>query len=161
MENFKNYINDLFTEFEFELVVYDEVEYFKKYNNPEFFYPYQRRKTKIGTFSFNILINEVSDSQNYYNYDYVSKSVSFQKSQTCLESNPLYLHEDFLESIENSIENFQWSQINFGGLVAGITKAFGGDVNKFEEQPKQKTKDFLEECDGDTYEKLKYLKNID
>jgi hypothetical protein len=66
-----------------------------------------------------------------------------------------------LESIENSIENFQWSQINFGGLVAGITKAFGGDVSKFEEQPKQKTKDFLEECDGDTYEKLKYLKNID
>ena len=67
-----SYINGLFSEFEFELVIYDEVEYFKKYTNPEFDYPYQKRKTKLGTFSFNILIDE-----DTYDYNYFSKTVSF------------------------------------------------------------------------------------
>jgi hypothetical protein len=39
-EKFDEYINELFEQFEFELNTYDEVEYFKKYNDPEFNYPY-------------------------------------------------------------------------------------------------------------------------
>ena len=70
---FTEHINSLFKAFEFELVAYDEVEYFKKYNNPEFNYPYQMRKTKLGTFAFDILIDEET-----YDYNYYSKIVSFQ-----------------------------------------------------------------------------------
>ena len=45
MDDFTDYINGILEQFSFELVIYDEVEYFKKYNHPEFFYPYQLRKT--------------------------------------------------------------------------------------------------------------------
>ena len=69
---YKNHVNNLFGAFEFELVMYDEQEYFKKYNDDDFFYPYQPRRTKLGTFSFNILIDEAT-----YSYNYFSKKVSF------------------------------------------------------------------------------------
>lgn len=52
MDDYEQYINGIFQEFEFELVIYDEVEYFKKYTHEEFFYPYQRRKTNLGSYSF-------------------------------------------------------------------------------------------------------------
>jgi hypothetical protein len=70
-------VNELFSEFEFELVIYDEVEYFKKYTDPDFFYPYQLRKTILGTFSFSILIDDDQNSATFYNYNYFSKTVSF------------------------------------------------------------------------------------
>ena len=52
MDNFEAYIDGIFKEFEFELVIYDEVEYFKKYTHEEFFYPYQLRKTNLGSYNF-------------------------------------------------------------------------------------------------------------
>ena len=84
------------------MVIYDEQEYFKKYNDEEFFYPYQKRKTKMGSFSFNILIDEAT-----YDYDYFSKEVSFYTSQICLEGPPLNFADDFIESISETIQNFQ------------------------------------------------------
>lgn len=89
-EEYREYIDALFSEIEFELVLYDEVEYFKKYDNSEFDYPYSKRKTKLGSFSFNITIS--AD----YDYSYFSKAISFQLSQTCLEQNPLLVHTDFV-----------------------------------------------------------------
>jgi hypothetical protein len=109
--------------------MYDEVEYFKKYTHPEFYYPFQKRKTKMGTFTLDITLDK-----DTYDYDYYSKTVSFQQSQVCLESNPMALHEDFYYSSQESIENFEWSQVNYGGWAQGLTKAFGGDESKFEEQ---------------------------
>ena len=46
----------------------------KEFNHMLFLvvYPYQKRKTKLGTFSFNILIDE-----DTYDYNYFSKTVSF------------------------------------------------------------------------------------
>jgi hypothetical protein len=35
-----NHVNLIFSNFEYELVMYDEQEYFKKFNDDEFFYPY-------------------------------------------------------------------------------------------------------------------------
>lgn len=35
------------SEFNLELVVYDETEYFRDYNDPDFSYPYIQRKTLI------------------------------------------------------------------------------------------------------------------
>ena len=40
LNNFIEYVDTDFQNLEFQLVMYDEVEYFKKYNNPEFNYPY-------------------------------------------------------------------------------------------------------------------------
>ena len=39
--NYTAYIDNIFSKIEFELVLYDEVEYFKQYDDPEFNYPYQ------------------------------------------------------------------------------------------------------------------------
>ena len=61
------YINSLFSTIEFELVLYDEVEYFKNYNDPEFDYPYSDRKTKLGSFNLDINITEDFD------YEYFAK----------------------------------------------------------------------------------------
>jgi hypothetical protein len=72
---FETHINNLFSEFEYELVMYDEVEYFKKYTHPEFYYPFQKRKTKMGTFTLDITLDK-----DTYDYDYYSKTVSFQQS---------------------------------------------------------------------------------
>jgi hypothetical protein len=55
--------------------MYDEVEYFKKYTHPEFYYPFQKRKTKMGTFTLDITLDK-----DTYDYDYYSKTVSFQQS---------------------------------------------------------------------------------
>ena len=38
--------------FDFDLVIYDEIEYFRDYKNALFDYPFQKRKNKLSTFSF-------------------------------------------------------------------------------------------------------------
>jgi hypothetical protein len=63
--------SEFFQNLEFQLVVYDEVEYFKKYNNPEFNYPFQKRKTILGSYNFDIAI------PLDYDYSYFSKVMSF------------------------------------------------------------------------------------
>ena len=59
----------------------------------------------MGSFAFDILIDV-----DTYNYNYFSKTVSFQLSQTCLESNPLAAHSDFVEAMQDFI-----SSNNLGG----------------------------------------------
>jgi hypothetical protein len=71
-ESYEEYINEIFGTIKFELVLYDEVEYFKNYNDPEFNYPYSNRKTKLG--SFNLEITVPDD----YDYEYIAKSISLQ-----------------------------------------------------------------------------------
>lgn len=98
-----------------------------------------------------------------FDYEYYSKTVSFQQSQVCLESNPMALHEDFYYSADESIENFEWSQVDYNGWASGMTGAFGGDTTKFEpvEVEGEIVDDFLGECRSSTFQKLKYLKNKD
>lgn len=119
--------------------MYDEQEYFKKYNDEEFFYPYQMRKTKLGSFSFNILIDEET-----YDYDYFSKQVSFYSSQICLEGPPLNFADDFIESISETIGN--------------IAEWLSGED---EDEQLDKVGEFLSECNNDQFNKLVYLKNKD
>ena len=38
--------------FDIELVLYDETEYFREYNDPEFDYPFTKRKSKLQSFKF-------------------------------------------------------------------------------------------------------------
>ncbi len=42
----------MFEKFDMEVVVYDEVEKFRKYDDDEFSYPYQKRKNNLGTIKF-------------------------------------------------------------------------------------------------------------
>jgi hypothetical protein len=43
---FIEYLNtDIFSMLDFELVIYDEIEYFKDFDDPEFNYPYMDRKS--------------------------------------------------------------------------------------------------------------------
>jgi hypothetical protein len=72
--DFEEHINNLLSEFDYELVIYDEVEYFKNYKDPEFDYPYQERRTKIGNQKFNVSINDDLD------YNYESKQIRFRIS---------------------------------------------------------------------------------
>ena len=49
---FQQKIDTSFALFDFDLVVYDEIEFFRNYKSPLFDYPYQKRKNKLSTFSF-------------------------------------------------------------------------------------------------------------
>jgi hypothetical protein len=49
------------TKLDFELVVYDETEFFRAYDHDEFNYPYILRKTKIGKYFFELPTSETSD----------------------------------------------------------------------------------------------------
>lgn len=40
-------VEQIVSGYSFELFVYDEIENFKEYDDPDFNYPYDRRKTKI------------------------------------------------------------------------------------------------------------------
>jgi len=53
-----------------EVVVYDEIEKFRSYNNPQFSYPYQKRKNNLGDLNF---AWEVPYSDSTSNYDYTYK----------------------------------------------------------------------------------------
>jgi len=58
--------------FEFELVVYDEVEFFRKHTSDLFDYPYQRRKNKIGSYTF-----AFNDEDDDGGYTYVKEKLNF------------------------------------------------------------------------------------
>lgn len=45
-------VEESFSIFNFDLVVYDEIEFFREYTSPLFNYPYQKRKNKLSSFSF-------------------------------------------------------------------------------------------------------------
>ena len=48
------------------MVLYDETEYFRDYDSPEFNYPYQKRKTKVGSTALDF----DKESKGDGNYDY-------------------------------------------------------------------------------------------
>jgi len=48
--------------YEFDIVVYDEIENFKDYLSPVFDYPYEKRKTTIGWYSFEPILTDYSYS---------------------------------------------------------------------------------------------------
>jgi hypothetical protein len=71
-------LNARIKEFDIELVVYDEVEYFKQWDDDSFNYPYTPRKTLIGSYKFDITNRSID-------YEYYKNNIKFDKSLTCLE----------------------------------------------------------------------------
>jgi hypothetical protein len=53
--------------FQIELIVYDEVELFRDYNDPDFEYPFQKRKEVVSMVNFQIQPSIDMDE----NYEYV------------------------------------------------------------------------------------------
>lgn len=138
MDAFEDYINSLFQEFEFELVIYDEIEYFKNYRDPEFFYPYQQRKTNIGNFVFETKFYGYED---YYYFYWTQKTVSLRQSEVCMEVAPYDIHSDFSYSLQETLEAYFPSEE--------------------EEDIEDGGSEFLDECLSDSYSKLKYFANKD
>jgi hypothetical protein len=82
-KNYKQEVTDLFHEFQIELIVNDEVEQFRNYDDTQFYYPYQKRKEVLNQVGFQIDPSmEISED-----YEFVSSMVNFKISQTCLEEN--------------------------------------------------------------------------
>ena len=61
------------------MVIYDEVEYFKGYDDKDFNYPFEKRKNKISSYTFSTSTS--SDGE----YEYPIERVSLQSSLACLE----------------------------------------------------------------------------
>ena len=68
-------------QFNFELVFYDETEFFREFDDPEFMYPYMPRKQTVAEYKFTI------NKYRYADYQFNSPSVKFQRSESCLEGN--------------------------------------------------------------------------
>ena len=122
-------------EFTFDLIVYDESEYFRDYNDPEFFYPYIPRKSVLS--SFKLTLPSGNDD-----YDYIFNQVKFQRSEACLEGS-------FME------------QVNFmGDLYDQMMQSINDYVIKIledEEEPEDPEKD---KCgNGVFFRRLKLAKS--
>ena len=76
-ESYESLVNTAFGKFDFDLVVYDEVEYFRDYTNKLFNYPYQPRKNKLTTFNFDADPNAIADDGGYV---YSQMQLRFQQS---------------------------------------------------------------------------------
>lgn len=76
---FKKNILTLLGKLEMDLVVYDETEYFREYDDAQFDYPYTLRKTKLGAQFFTVANTDVD-------YQFNKADIKFMKSETCLEA---------------------------------------------------------------------------
>lgn len=89
--------NNYFKLLEFEVVLYDEIETFRDFDQEQFHYPYGPRKTSLNraTIDIQLLAFEIQEYGDYeYNYEYLSSEINFQQSSVCLEST---FYEDFLD----------------------------------------------------------------
>ena len=84
-------INKIFSEFDVDLVVYDEIENFRNSNHDQFNYPFDKRKTKISSYVFDVKPVENQDG----NYQIPLEILSFRQSFACLEPSifaDMYFH---------------------------------------------------------------------
>ena len=62
MDYFIKYVDtDILSKLDFELVIYDEIEKFRQFDDPEFSYPYQSRKSKLNSFTLDPVDFEFKD----------------------------------------------------------------------------------------------------
>ena len=132
----------LFFKFDFELVVYDEIETFKNYkyqkDNVSYDYPFGNRKTKLASKTlliggdYDFVDDDYLMSQDY-NYD--STTIEFQRSHVCLEPN-------------------YWNDIK--EIPSQMSKFITSYFNKDPENETQSEHD----CDGPEFHKLKYANRV-
>ena len=59
--------------------MYDEIENFKQYDDSSFNYPYDARKIKLRSYTFNFT------NPTDYDYSYHTNKIKMELSQICLE----------------------------------------------------------------------------
>jgi hypothetical protein len=69
------------------IVIEDEIEFFKSYDDPEFNYPYTRRTSRMNPF----LLSPGIGNLNAPVFEYTTYDIKFSQSITCLEGNPMGL----------------------------------------------------------------------
>ena len=108
-----NVQEDLFDNYEIDVVIYDEIEKFREPNilspkgDMEFNYPFQNRTSLVTANTIDIKpINFIPEfNGDEYNYEYKTNLISFKLSQVCLESNPI-LQFDFITPVINTVNNY-------------------------------------------------------
>ena len=90
-DHFDKTLQDKMNLFDIDLVIYDETEFFKDWNDPLFNYPFTNRKSLIQRFKFNLT------NHDYRDYLMDQSYISFQKSLVCLEDH--YLSELNIQSL--------------------------------------------------------------
>ena len=86
----------------FELVLYDEIEKFRDYDDSQFNYPYQPRKTKLNSFTLdNSQFEYVDGTYSLLDYEYPRQDIKFQGSEVCLESHWFDVITDFFPDVKS------------------------------------------------------------
>lgn len=95
---------------DFQIVIYDEIEKFREYDDPQFSYPYEDRKIQVNSYTLDVEFFELKDfeykfdkvgvTKELINYEYFSQQVIFQKSYVCLESHYMNILLDFIPSVK-------------------------------------------------------------
>ena len=67
--------------FDLELVIYDELEYFYDWDHELFNYPYQLRKNVIHSFK------QMIPGELDQNYNYKQVNIKFARAEVCLQEN--------------------------------------------------------------------------
>lgn len=76
-------------QYDVDLIVYDETEFFRPWNDPLFDYPYVKRKNHLTSYKFTFDQGMQSSGE----YTFHSQELEFRKSATCLE--PKYYEQFF------------------------------------------------------------------
>lgn len=117
------------------MVVYDEIETFRNFDDPEFMYPYGQRKNKLYSQTISLVYYEYedkNDSVEPLDYTYQSNIIRFQGSEVCLES------------------KYWMDLINLFPQILNFIK-----VNLFKMEPSE-----TPSCEGPNFLKVKYSNHI-
>lgn len=88
------------------MVAYDETEYFRQYNDPQFYYPFTKRKQNLGSFKF-----EIPDSSK--DYQFHSAKFKYRRTSACLEGSYMdqfnlfgEIYEELVKLVKTDILKF-------------------------------------------------------
>lgn len=146
--NHEAYMQDqeeLFARYNFEYVIYDEVEVFRDWSEDLFNYPYADRKTIVS------LINSTIDDSTS-NYEFKSHDILMKLSDVCQEG----YKEDFFEKMFKQI----WIILdNFGLMPSEEEEDDDDEEDEDNRSDREKLDELLQPCKRDQhFAKLKYEK---
>ena len=76
MTDYRERLNVIFTKYNIDMIVYDEMDSFKDSKDPLYDYPFEDRKNKISYYSFNIYFTVENLGSYTYNSDEIAYSIS-------------------------------------------------------------------------------------
>lgn len=90
---FETELDKKLQDFDVELIIYDEVQFFREYYEDLFEYPFIDRKSHEATFKLSF-IKSVAD------YSFINQKLLFHPTSVCLEE-PFYVQLFFLKTLYN------------------------------------------------------------